>query len=97
MRVAGFLLLLGGFAWHCWSAFSLPPIARAVLVSHYDRFLPAPGVTYSREDVKRAMREVTIEVVERGPSYVYPGMAMLGGGLFLAFARKRSTSRTDAA
>lgn len=91
MRIVGFLSLFGGFAWLCYSAFSVRPIARAVVVAHYERLPKAPDATYSREDIQKEMRETTFDAIQRCPSFMYPGITMLAGGLLLAFSRRRPT------
>src|SRR4051812_9081359 len=94
MRIVGFILLFGGFVWLSWAAFSIRPIARAVVVAHYDRLPKSADAIYSREDVQREMRETTVDAILRYPSFMFPGTTMLAGGLLLAFTRGGPTSNS---
>jgi hypothetical protein len=93
MRIVGFLLLFGGFAWLSLAVFCIRPTARSVVVMHYDRLPKAPDTSYSREDVQREMRATTFDAIERYPSLMYPGITMLAGGLLLAFASGHPTPK----
>jgi len=75
---------------------SIRAIARAVVVVRYDRLPKAPDATYSREDIQREMRETTFDAIQKYPSFTYPGITMLAGGLLLAFARRGSTPGSGA-
>jgi hypothetical protein len=52
---------------------------------------------YSREDVQRMITDTAFDVVERSPSFMDPGFAMLAGALVLAFSRKGATSSLNVA
>ncbi len=91
MRIVGFLFLFGGFACLCLGTASISPITRAVVIKRSHQLPAAPDATYSREDIQKEMRDTTLEAVGRYPSFLYPGIAMLAGGLLLAFARRKPT------
>jgi hypothetical protein len=86
MRKLGFLLLIIGFLWLCWTAWSMRPIARAVVANHYDHLSHAADARFSVADVQREMADVAFDSVDHIRFIFIASCIMLAGGLFLAFA-----------
>ncbi len=95
MRIAGLVLLFAGFTWDCWTTFSIRPIARAVFLVHAKGLRQLPDKAYSREEVENEMRDTTLDTIGRYPSFSYPGLTMLAGGLMLAGARRPSKAPSN--
>jgi len=94
MRKIGFILLIAGFAWLCWDASSMRPIARAIVASHSNR-LPRTGRTwFTPDDTTREMGEVVSDALDHVPSILIPAGMMLAGGVILGFARRSSPTAT---
>ena len=88
MRKLGFLLLMIGFSWLSFTAAAMRPIARSIIVQHYDRLPRQPDTRFSIEDVQREMREVAFDSVDHIRFVFIASCMMLTGGLFLAFAKR---------
>ncbi len=89
MRKIGFALLIAGFAWICWDAWSMRPIARAIVANHSER-LPRTGRTWlTPDDATREMQDGVSDALDHIPSILIPAGMMLAGGLILGFAKQR--------
>ena len=89
MRQIGLTLLLIGFAALCWFSLFSHPIARSIIVSHYDH-LPKASDTFSREDVQREIRDSTFDSLRYCRALIVPGVMMLAGGLLLGIERRKN-------
>jgi hypothetical protein len=90
MRKIGFVLLIAGFGWICWDAWSMRPIARAIIANHSDR-LPRTGRTwFTPDDAAREMRDVVFDALDHIPSVLIPACMMLAGGAMLGYAKPRA-------
>ena len=91
MRKLGFLLLLVGFAWLALQQLNmimrtdLRPVGQA----QHAKLSTDPNQRYTEQDVRTHIRETALAVNARFPVVFAPGLAMLTGGLLLAFARRR--------
>ena len=95
MRTIGFVVLIAGFAWICWDAWSMRPIAHAVLADHSNK-LPRMGrMLFKPEDVDDKMRAVVSDTVDHLPLIVIPAGMMLLGGTILGFAGGARTTQTQ--
>ena len=87
MRLIGYALLVGGFAWLLVGVLLVGPAVRSIVVRHYEQM--GNQESFTREQVQRYIREPVSELVDSMPWFVLPGISMLAGGICLDRARRK--------
>jgi hypothetical protein len=92
MRVFGYCLIIFGFLWICFWQLEIQPIARAVVLHHYD-LLPKQQ-SFSLDEVRNAMRDTTYDFSEHIRKFYIGAIFMLGGGVIIdRVGRHKSVSQ----
>ena len=86
MRKIGYPLLSIGFVWLLWCSLSIRPLARAIVVRHYE--LLAGKETFTSEQVRQNIRTSTFELVDAIPWILPAAALMLVGGILLDGANR---------
>ena len=81
MRKIGYALLSTGFVWLLWCSLSIRPLARAIVVRHYEQL--AGKETFTSEQVRQSIRTSTFELVDAIPWILPAAGLMLVGGILL--------------
>jgi len=86
MKIAGLLLLLCNFTWFTFNVMSIGPIARSVVVNHYEKL---DKDTYTKKEVQKHIRDVASGFTGKLRLFFYPGLGMLIGGLLLFYSKPK--------
>ena len=96
MRILGFILLVVGFAAMNWKTLDARDIIYRAATDEMQR-MPQQE-SYAHNDVRLGMVRVAHDVWDRTTTTFYlSGVAMLAGGLFVAFSPKRQRHETEKA
>ena len=89
MRIAGYLLLMSGFAWLLFFCGQLATFAltREIGIEHMHKY--TPDAKYSGADVDDAIRSVITDYRRYRHGVVGPAFVMLCGGVLLDLANRR--------
>jgi hypothetical protein len=88
VRLAGCVLLIGGFLWLTWDVLSIGPIARVAVEMQRGELEADRDTTYTRGQVINGMGVVIADFLRRLPNFILPGCAMFLGGSLLAYRRR---------
>jgi hypothetical protein len=86
MRKLGYALLSTGFVWLLWCSLSIRPLARAIVVRHYEQL--AGKESFTSEHVWQNIRTSTFELVDAIPWILPAAGLMLVGGILLDRANR---------
>jgi len=86
MRKIGYALLSIGFVWLLWCSLSIRPLARAIVIRHFEQL--AGKETFTSEQVRQNIRTSTFELVDAIPWVLPAAGLMLVGGILLDRAHR---------
>ena len=86
MRRTGYALLVVGFIGLLTGVFLVRPMARSIVLSHYDQ--TASERSFTRERVQQEIRGPVFELADLMPWFLLPGAMMLVGAFCLDQPRK---------
>jgi|ERR1035437_1743101 hypothetical protein len=94
MRKLGYILLIFGFVWICWSAFFVSAVPRSIVTIYDERYPDTQS--YSGKQLRQAYRDVLMDyrgVRDHLPFVALPAALMLVGGILLDHAARRDAKR----
>ena len=83
-RLIGLVLLWCGFLWLCFNSLTLPANIRPVVGAHFAHLPKEDNATITAREMRYEIHDVAVDLLKSEPSFVYPGVVMLIGGLLIA-------------